>query len=212
EVPLAMLRTTPIPSEANHEYAVVLDPDRIAHVPREDVPVDDRSVAVGRKDVVRQLDVLLDTRDPATDDLIPTDPGLRERRYRVDRVLGEQRGDLARNVRDPSGPVRLHPAFDGALIHAKRVRDDRFSGSLRPSTTRCPVRSPSTSTHRPSLRGQRSPRARRALRTSHPPRSSTYRHPCLEVDRRRHSRDPVDRSALARGGSLQTPPRTGRRH
>ena len=63
EVPLAMLRTTPIRREPNHEDAVVLDPDRIAHGPREDVPVDDGLVAVGREDVERQLDVLL---DPAT--------------------------------------------------------------------------------------------------------------------------------------------------
>jgi hypothetical protein len=38
EVPLAMLRTTPIRREANHEDAVVLDPDGIAHVPGEDGP------------------------------------------------------------------------------------------------------------------------------------------------------------------------------
>jgi hypothetical protein len=60
-----MLRTTPIRREANHEDAVVLDPDGIAHVPSEDVPMDDRSIAVGRENVVRQLDVLLDPGDPA---------------------------------------------------------------------------------------------------------------------------------------------------
>jgi hypothetical protein len=33
-----MLRTTPIRREANHEDAVVLDPDRIADIAGEDVP------------------------------------------------------------------------------------------------------------------------------------------------------------------------------
>jgi hypothetical protein len=96
EVPLAMLRTTPIRREANHEDAVILDPDQVAPVPGEHVP------------------------------------------------------------------------------------DDRFRMSgLTRSTTRCPVRSPSTPTYRPSLRGRTCRRARRALRTSHPPRSSMYRRPVL---------------------------------
>jgi len=46
-----MLRTTPIRREANHEDAVVLDLDRVSDVPGEDVPVDDRLVAVGREDL-----------------------------------------------------------------------------------------------------------------------------------------------------------------
>ena len=55
-----MLRAAPIRREANREDAVVLDPDRIADVTGEDVPMDDRLVAAGRENVVRHLDVLLD--------------------------------------------------------------------------------------------------------------------------------------------------------
>ena len=40
EVPLAMLRAAPIRREANHEDAVAVDLDRIAHVPGQDVPMD----------------------------------------------------------------------------------------------------------------------------------------------------------------------------
>src|SRR6476661_187304 len=42
-----MLRATPIRREANHEDAAVLDPDRIAHVPGQDVPMDDRLIGLG---------------------------------------------------------------------------------------------------------------------------------------------------------------------
>jgi hypothetical protein len=67
---------------------------------------------------------LLDPGYPATDDLVPADPGFGEGRHRVDGILREQGRDVARNVRDPGGPVRLHPTLDPALIHESRVRND----------------------------------------------------------------------------------------
>jgi hypothetical protein len=86
--------------------------------------MDDRLVAAGRENLVRHLDVLLDPGDPAPDDLVPTDPGLGEGRHRVEGILREQRRDVARNVRDPGGPVRLRPTLDPAPIHESRVRDE----------------------------------------------------------------------------------------
>ena len=74
-----------------------------------------------RDHLVGHRDLLRDARRPATHDLVAAPPQLRERIDRVHGVLGEQRCNGCRLVRDPCLPEVVHPPGDVRPIHAMRV-------------------------------------------------------------------------------------------